>query len=347
MTKTAFQSVIETLLEEDKPFPKKYLSLFSDIDPASLRLLLDAWPRISLTRKRTLLEELDALLDEDTLVSFDDFARALLTDPDAPVRAGAMQLLAECEDVKLVPLYEKMLASDSNPEARAAAAQALNLFVDLGELDEIPESVHHRAEEALLAAARDDDADVRRRALESLGYSSREEVPALIEAAIDREDPDWQVSALIAMGRSSDERWSEPVIRMMLSVDRDVRLAAVKAAGELMHPAARIPLIRMLDEEDDPEIFSAVIWSLSQVGGEDVRTYLEALLDKTEDEEDIEFIEDALANLSFNEDLEKFDLLAVDPDEDLVELEELDELEELEEDEEEKPAPKRKIGKKK
>ena len=347
MTKTTFQSVVDALLEDGKPFPKKYLSFFSDMDPASLRLLLEAWPRISLTRKRTLLDELDALLDEDTIVSFDDFARALLADPDAPMRAGAMRLLAECEDVKLVPIYEKIIASDPNPEARAAAAQALNLFADLGELDEIPEAAHHRAEDALLAASRDDDADVRRRALESLGYSSREEVSALIEAAIDREDPDWQVSALVAMGRSSGEHWAEPIIRMMLSVDRDVRLAAVKAAGELMQPAARLPLLRMLDEEDDPEIFSAVIWSLSQVGGEDVRTYLENLLDKTEEDDEIEFIEDALANLAFNEDLDKFDLLAVDPDEDLVELEELDELEELEEDD--KPAPKKaaKSGKKK
>lgn len=352
MTKTTFQSVVDILLEDDQPFPKKFLPFFSDIDPASLHLLLDAWPRISLTRKRTLLEELNTLLNEDTSVSFDDFARALLNDPEASVRAGAMLLLVECEDTKLVPLYEKILSSDPNPEARAAAAQALNLFVELGELEELPESVHHRAEDALLAAARDDDADVRRRALESLGHSSREEVPALIEAAIEREDPDWQASALIAMGRSSDERWSEPVIRMMLSVDRDVRLEAVRAAGQLMHPSVRIPLLRLLDEEDDPEIFSAVVWSLSQVGGEDVRTYLEALLDKTEDDEEIEFIEDALANLAFAEDLEQFDLLAVDPDDDLIELdaledlEELDELEELEEGD--KPAPaKRKTGKKK
>jgi hypothetical protein len=327
MPRTTFQSVIDALLEEeDKPFPKKYLSLFSDIDSASLKLLLDSWPRISLTRKRTLFEELGALLDEDTIVSFDDFARALLTDPDAPVRAGVMRLLVECEDVRLIPIHEKMLTSDPNPEARAAAAQALNRFVDLGEQEEISEDAYRRVENALLSAARDVDADVRRRALESLGYSSREEVPPLIEAAIEREDPDWQVSALIAMGRSNDERWSEPIIRMMLSVDRDVRLAAVKAAGELAHPALRIPLLNLLDEEEDDTILSAVIWSLSQVGGEDVRTYLENLLDKTEDEEEIEFIEEALANLSFTEDLEKFDLLAVDPDEDLIELDELEEL---------------------
>lgn len=338
--KTAFQPVIEALLETGKPFPKKYLPLFSDIDAASLQLLLDAWPRVSLTRKRTLLDDLDRLLDENTIVSFDDLARALLADPDAPVRAGAMRLLAECEDAKLLPIYEKIVTGDPDPEARAAAAQVLNLFVDLGELEEIPEAAARRAEDALLTASRDDNAEVRRRALESLGYSSRKEVPPLIQAALEREDPDWQASALIAIGRSSDERWSEPVIRMMLSEDRGVRLEAVRAAGELMLPAARLPLLRMLDEEEDDTILSAVIWSLSQVGGEDVRVYLENLLDKTDDDDEIEFIEDALANLSFTEDLERFDMLAVDPDENLMEWDEADE-------EEEKPAPKRKTGKKK
>lgn len=319
-----FQSVIDALLVKGKPFPKKYLSLFSDIDSTSLKLLMEAWPRIALTRKQTLLEDLDTLLVEDTMVSFDDFARVLLTDPEASVRAGAMRLLAECEDLKLLSVYERILASDPNPEVRAEAANVFNLFVDLGELDEIPEKEHQRAEDALLAATRDEDVGVRRRALESLGYSSRAEVPELIEVALSREDPDWQVSALIAIGRSGDERWSEQVIRMLLSEERAVRLEAVKAAGELMLPAARLPLLRMLEEEDDSTILPAVIRSLSQVGGEDVRTYLENLLDQTEDDDDLDFIEDALANLSFTEDLEQFDLLAVDPDDDITEMDGMD-----------------------
>ncbi len=341
MTKTHFQSVIDALLDSGKPFPKKYLQFFSDIDSASLQLLLDAWPRVSLTRKRTLLADLNQLLVEDSLVSFDDLARALLTDLDAPVRAGATRLLAECGDQKLLPLYEKIIAGDPSPEVRAEAAHSLGFFVALGELEQISEAALRRAEESLLAAARDDNVEVRRRALESLGFSAREEVPALIEAALRRESRDWRVSALIAMGRSSDERWAEPVIRMLLSEDRDVRLEAARAAGELSLPAARLPLLRMLEEETDPEIFSAIVWSLSQVGGEDVRVYLENLLDQTDDDDEIDFIEDALANLAFTEDLGLFDLLAVDPEEDRLLLEE--------DEEEAKPAPKKskKTGKKK
>ena len=340
MTRTLpFQTIVDALLEKDRPFPKKYLSYFSDIDPASLELLLEAWPRIALTRKRILLDELDALLDEDTIVSFDDFARALLNDPDAPVRAGAIRLLAECEDIKLVPVYEKLVTGDSDAEVRAEAASTLNLFVDLGELEEIPQAAARRAEDALFAAIHDENAEVRHRALESLGYSSRPEVPPLIEAAYDRADPDWLVSALVAMGRSSDERWSGQVVHMLLNDHPDVRLAAVKAAGEISLPDARLPLLRLLEDEDDSAIFSAAIWSLSQIGGEDVRDYFLSLLDQTEEEDALDFIEDALANLSFTEDLEKFDLLALDPDEDLLDMEELDALDDDDDDEEEEDAP--------
>jgi HEAT repeat protein len=100
-----------------------------------------------------------------------------------------------------------------------------------------------------------------------------------------------------------------------LSEDTPVRLVAVQAAGELELKAARRVLLDMLEDETDDDVFQAIIWSLSQIGGEDVRTYLETLLAETEDDDAIEYIEDALANLSFTEDMEQFDLLAVDPDE--------------------------------
>jgi HEAT repeat protein len=322
-TPTSFQSVLDALLSDRKEFPRRYLQEFSDIGALELKTLLDVWPQVKPGRKLTLLEELDALAETDTLVSFDDFARALLTDPEPDVRTRAIRLLDEYEDPKVVPSYLDMLRNDPDVNVQVEAANALHLFVDLGELEEIPADIYHQVEDALLAsAASEDNVRVRRTALESLGYSSRPEVVTLIESASHREDPAWQASALVAMGRSADERWTDAVTRSLVHVDDRIRKAAVQAAGELSLAAARPILLKMLGEEEDASILSAVIWSLSQIGGEDVRTYLENLLDTLEDDEQIAFLEEALDNLAFTEDLERFDLLAFDPDDELTEIDE-------------------------
>lgn len=324
-TSTSFQSVLDALVADRKEFPRRYLQEFSDIGALELKTLLDVWPRIKPSRKLTLLEDLDALAETDTLVSFDDFARALLTDPEPDVRTRAIRLLDEYEDPKVIPSYLDMLKNDPSVNVRVEAANALNLFVDLGELEKIPANIYHQVEDALLSsAASEDDVRVRRTALESLGYSSRPEVSTLIDSAFHRQDPGWQTSALVAMGRSADERWDEQVIRSLIHVDDRIRKAAVQAAGELSLQPARPILLKMLGEEDNADILSAVIWSLSQIGGEDVRTYLENLLDQLEDDEQIAFLEEALDNLAFTEDLERFDLLAFDPDDELLELDDED-----------------------
>jgi HEAT repeat protein len=327
-TSTSFQNVLDTLLSDGKDFPRSYLQEFSDIGALELKSLLDVWPRVKPSRKLTLLEELDALAETDTLVSFDDVARALLTDPEPDVRTRAIRLLDEYEDPKVVPSYLDMLKNDLDTNVRVEAANALNLFVELGELEEIPEKIYHQVEDALLAsAASEDDVRVRRTALESLGYSSRPEVTTLIESAFHRQDPHWQASALVAMGRSADERWDDEVTHSLIHVNDRIRKAAVEAAGELSLQTARPILLKMLGEEEDATILRSVIWSLSQIGGEDVRTYLENILDQLEDDEteQIAFLEEALDNLAFTEDLDRFDLLAYDPEDQLTPLDEDDE----------------------
>jgi len=319
-----FQKVLDALLDESKPLPSRYLVEFSDMEPATLDALLDAWPRIAPSRKLLLLDRLDALADEDTLVCFDDLGRALLADLEAQVRVRAMRLLDECEDRHLIPAYLRILSSDEDVAARAEAASTLGMFVQLGEFEDIPAEAHRQVEDALLEAFNSEDtpAVVRRRALEALGYSSRPEAPVLIEASFKRQSPDWKASALFAMGRSSDERWTEQVLSMLLAENLIVRAAAVKVAGELGLVVARPFLLRLLlEEEDDSAVTEAAIWSLSQIGGEEVRIYLESLLDAAEEDDEIAFLEEALDNLAFTEDLAQFDLMAYDADdEDTLEM---------------------------
>ncbi len=333
---TSFQTVLDALLGTGKDFPRRYLQHFSDMAPIELQTLLEVWPRVNISRKLSLLEGLKKLAESDTLVNFDDFARAIIDDPEASVRIYVIRLLGECENIKLIPIYLDMLKNDADTNVRAEVAGALNLFVDLGELEKIPEEAYREVEDALLESANSEDSKrIRHNALESLGYSSRAEVVTLINSAFHREDPEWKASALVAMGRSADTRWDDAILSALISENDTVREAAVQAAGMLSLKSARLILLRMLAEgEEDDDIIAAAIWSLSQIGGEDVRTFLEALLDQVEeeDEEQITFLEEALDNLAFTEDLDRFELMAFDPD-DLEDLVEIDGDEAVEEDE--------------
>jgi HEAT repeat protein len=197
----------------------------------------------------------------------------------------------------------------------------------------VPGTIQSKAEDALIKVVRSEDTLVlRKRCIEALGYSSRPELTGLIEAAFQRADPTWVASALRAMGRSHDESWNEDVVSMLLHDDPRIRFAAVEAAGELAIEAAGPILLQLLEEEEeDDDVVAGAIWSISQIGGDDARIYLLNLIENTEDEGAVEFLEDALENLDFTEELNKFDLLSLDDDE--IDEDELGEIEELDEDE--------------
>jgi len=322
MTKNiAFQAILDALLDDSKPFPPRFLYLFSDIEPGNLKLLLKTWPQVSLTRQRALLEDLKELAEDNTLLCFDDLARALLKDPDPQVRVLALHLLWECGDTRLVPTFIEILNKDSDFNVRAAAATALGMFVYLGEFEEIPPHIQRKVEDNLLAVLRSSDQSaehslslVRRRALEALGSSSRPEVTGLIEAAYGGEEADWKVSALFAMGRSGDEGWGKQVLSNLRNQNEAIRMEAIHAAGELALASARPVLLDMLADEEDVETQHEIIWELTKIGGEDVRDRLEELLALAEDDEEAGFIEEALENLAFTEEVSGFDLFDIEDD---------------------------------
>jgi HEAT repeat protein len=304
--KIPFKQVILALLDQETVFPPVYLQRFNDLEESELANLRAAWPQIEPSRRRALLEDLEELAVSDTLVLFDSVAQIALSDPEPGVRATAIRLLWESEDLDLVPFLLKTLAFDPSEEVRASAASGLGTFLYQGELEEVPADIKLQIEEALLGVmAGKDTSLIRRRALESLGYSSRPEVPALIRAAYKETDPDWVVSSLLAMSRSYDQVWEASVRREMRSPNANIQLEAIQAAGELsLASTHRILLDLLEDEGSDSEVRAAVIWSLSQIGGEETRETLEKLLDESEDDEEAEVIEAALDNLALTEQIQ-------------------------------------------
>jgi len=309
-----FQQVVQALLDVNTPFSPVYLHRFSDLEGADLAALQQAWPKVNTTRKLALLEDLEDLSETDMVVLFDSVARLALTDSEPGVRVSAIHLLWESEDKKLIPVFIRLMQQDENVEVRAAAASGLGQFVYMGELEEIPAETLHKVEDSLIQVAKGQDDDlVRRRAVEALGFSGREEVYDLIQKAYDTLDPHWMASALFAMGRSYDKSWEQPVRRSIRHPKADVQREAVRAAGELELESTRGMLLDLLAEEaQDADTRFAAIWSLSQIGGEGVREALEEILEATEDDEEVEFVENALDNLSLTETGQTMDMFDID-----------------------------------
>ncbi|MBI5824699.1 MAG: HEAT repeat domain-containing protein [Chloroflexi bacterium] len=330
----SFQSVLDHLLDSKKDIPQNHLPFYSDLDPKSLRLFMDIWSSVKPDRKLLLLSELSKHLDTDNIVNYEEIGRALLNDADGNIRASAIGLLAESDDPQLASQLIDIFLNDADLAPRMEAAHLLGEFILLGELEELNEELKLKVEDALISVIRsEDNPSLRKRALESLGYSSRDEMVNIIETAFQRADPAWVASALRAMGRSHDDRWNDDVVSKLLDEDPRIRFAAAEAAGELNIEAAAAIMLQMLeDEEEDDDVISATIWSLSQIGGDDARIYIVNLIENTEDEDLVTFLEDALENLDFNEEMDKFNLLSLDEDD----LEDLDEVEESDEEEEDK-----------
>jgi len=309
-----FDTVLKDLLDNTKPFPPVHLYRFSDISPVDLKNLKEIWKKVDAERRFTLLTDLEDLAEADTTMLFDDIAIFAIKDPDARVRAVGIRLLNEYDRVNLIPRIIEIMEGDPDETVRAAAASNLGHYLFMGEMEEIPAEFAQQVLDALKKVYNSKDTElVRRRALESLGFATDPEASVMIKESFDSNKRDWIISALFAMGRSATSEWTQIVIQKIDDDDPEILFEAVRAAGELSIQEARDSLVSMVEEGiDDSVLRGAVAWALSQIGGENVLETLNQMLEDAEDDDEAVFIEEALENLDFTNELEKFSLLDID-----------------------------------
>ena len=326
-----FDEALKALLDNSKPFAPIYLYELSALEPANLSKLKHIWSEINVDRRISLVEDLEELGESDPLLNFDEIGLFGLNDKDARVRAGAIRLLWEYEEKKLISPLTKLLKNDDSELVRANAASALGKFVYLGDMEEIPEKEFNQVVDDLLQVLNSEDKPlVRRRALEALSFYNRDDILNHLENAFKSGSSEWISTALFGMGRSANERWENYVLQKLETDDTENKFEAVRAAGELELKNARLPILSMLDDDDlDDDIRYAAIWSLSQIGGENVEEKLQDMLEKTEDDDEADFISNALDNLEFTQSLGLPGLFDVDEFSD----DEIDEIVNLSEDE--------------
>jgi len=200
---------------------------------------------------------------------------------------------------------------------RAAAASVLGRYVYQGELEELDAAKVKPIVTALKAIYRDvaQPIEVRRRALESLGFLSDDETSQLITQAYHHANDQLKLSAVFAMGRSLDtERWGSIVAEELAAPDPEMRYEAARAVGELEYTPAVRQLAELLEDVDE-EVQLVSVWSLGQIGGDKAKQLLMAVLES--DAEHLhEEAEDALAELEFKSDNLDFKMFDFDEEED-------------------------------
>jgi HEAT repeat protein len=307
--------------EERGRFPLDWLS---DLSKSQTGGLAGLWRRLPTDVRRDLMGRMEEEARKNFELDFTAIARFALEDGDAEVRKSAVQTLWECEDAKLIDRYLNLMENDPDAGVRACAASALGLFVEQAELEKIPASIERTLADRLIAVIRGGDGlEVRRKAVEALGFSAGPEVVEILSKAYRQTEESMRCSALLAMGRSADSRWSEVVMAELRSSFPAMRDEAARAAGALELRRAVPQLIELLDDVDQKVRWSA-IEALGEIGGEAARGALERLYFNAEGEE-TERIEAALENAEFQDSLGELPLLELDEDN---ELEEDDAIEE-------------------
>lgn len=299
LTITPIEKLITQLREDAIPFSPKFLLHFSDLDSASISVLRDSWLSLQVERRRALMVGLAELADLDPLQLFEAAGKVGLEDTDDDVVIAAIDLLFEADDKHLIDRYIAFLKDKSRKEnLRAAAANALVPYYYLCALEELDETVQSKIQNALLEAYEQDRSDlVRRRVLETLGYCDKPELKDMILRALALEQVYWTESALLAIGRSMDNSWDQTVIDYFDHENPIILAQAVHAAGLLGIHRARKLLFKMLNLHTDYDVRQEVIWALSQIGGDEVIERLEHFANVTDDEDEIELIEDSIEYL--------------------------------------------------
>ena len=135
----------------------------------------------------------------------------------------------------------------------------------------------------------------------------------LIKKAYESTEKEWIASALFAIARSANKNWAPQVLEKLDNIHPTIRKEAAQAAGELEINEA-VPLLIQLIEDPDPDVRLNSIWALSQIASDEVFEILDQLYDEAESEDEIQFLEEAIENLQFNQELHSMNLMDIPED---------------------------------
>ncbi|MCO5176313.1 MAG: HEAT repeat domain-containing protein [Thermomicrobiales bacterium] len=232
------------------------------------------------------------MVDDAATAIEHQYSRALLAvldDPDPDVRLAVLEGLSETTAPELLDYLLEHIETEDDARVRQLMALELGRLafesVDDDRLDVIRDVLFRVFENDVAL-------DVRRRALESLGYLEGEDIQEAIEDGYADFSIEMRSSALHAMGLQATQRWVDICLEELRSDEAELRFEALFALGSIGDLRTASDVIDAIEDED-AEVALAAIHALGEIGGQMAINRLRQLVD-VENPAIAEAAEDAL-----------------------------------------------------
>lgn len=257
---------VEQLLDAVLAHPsgEHHIGALSDLERPAVAVFRDRWLDLPIESRLSLVR---AMVDDALSNIEHQYNRALLValnDPAPEVRIAVLDGLSEYNAPEFLTHLLEHIESDADARVRELMALELGrlAYESAGDdqLDEI--------RDVLFRVFENDHAlDVRRRALESLGYLEGDDVQEAIEDGYADFSIEMRASALHAMGLQASQRWVDVCLEELRSDEPELRYEALFALGSIGDLRTVSDVIDAVEDED-AEVTIAAIHALGEIGGQ-------------------------------------------------------------------------------
>lgn len=270
------------------------IETLSDLDRPSANLLRERWTEMPDADRARLTRAMVEDAEQHVERNYNRVFLVALGDENPETRLAAVEGLWEYEAPDLLEHLLQHVEAELDDRVRTAQIVALGRFAALGALEELEPGQVERLKDVLLRLADDDESlEVRRRAIESMGYfSGDDEIAGIIEDAYHSGIHESRVSAIHAMGRQATTRWLDICLDNLRDDEPEIRYEAVTAVGIIGEPRTVSAVIDLL-ADPDAEVRLAAIGALGAIGGPMAVNTLRRLT-REDDPAIVEAAEDAL-----------------------------------------------------
>jgi HEAT repeat protein len=245
------------------------VDLLSDLDRAAATYLREQWVSIPNEVRFHIVQAMVEDAEENVIHDYKRVMLIALEDPVPDVRLAALEGLTEYDSPDFLDYILDRVEGEPDERSRAALTDAMGRFALQFEADEAGLDAASRLRSTLLRLhSSDASLEVRRKALESLGYLADDpEIIEAIEHAYSSGNFQLRVSSIHAMGHQATKRWMTICHEELQSDEPEIRVEAVTAAGLIGDERSVPHVIDMLSDDDD-EVRSAAIVALGSIGGQ-------------------------------------------------------------------------------